>query len=72
VAALGAVAARLAALGRQTAGHRTLPMGRHDEEKMAAPEAMAAFTAFVPQERMLLGLLESGVRKHEAILQQMR
>ncbi len=72
VAELGAIAARLAALGHQMQGYRTLPMGRHDEEKMGDPEATAAFTAFVRQERILLGLLESGVREHEAMLQQMR
>ncbi len=72
VAELGAIAARLDALSGQMHGYRTLPMGRHDEEQMAAPEAIAAFTAFVRQERMLFGLLESRVHQHEAMLQQMR
>lgn len=72
VAELGAIAARLNTLAGQMNGYRTLPMGRHDEKKMAAPEATAAFTAFVRQERMLYGLLESRVHEHETMLQQRR
>lgn len=72
VVELRRAAGQLATIARQMSGYRDLPMGRHDEQKMGSPEAVAAFEQFVKTERTLLSLLTSTVGEHETMLQQMR
>jgi hypothetical protein len=50
------LAARLRTIGREMAGYRDLPMGRHDPSAMASPRVFAAFEAFVQREEELLAL----------------
>lgn len=69
---LRSISGQLAAMAQRMAGCRDLPMGRHDEEKMMAPEAMAAFQRFVEAERAALSLLTDTVGEHEAMLRQMQ
>ena len=45
------LSAELSAVADEMAGYRDLPMASHDMEKMASPEAVAAFKAFVDAEQ---------------------
>jgi hypothetical protein len=69
---LQGVSAQLAACARRMTGYRDLPMGRHDEQKMAGHEAVAAFERFVRAERALLSQLTEALTGHEAMLKQAR
>lgn len=40
------IAAELAATAKRMAGHRNLPMGKHDQPAMSSPRAFEAFEAF--------------------------
>jgi hypothetical protein len=66
------IAAQLHAVGEEMAGHRDLPMGRHDETAMSSPEIVEAFERFVEDERELLTLLGRKVDEDEALLAEMR
>jgi hypothetical protein len=65
-------AAELAATGRDMAGQRDLPMGRHDMTVMSSPEAADAFARVVTTERELLGLLQERLRQDQELLAGMR
>jgi hypothetical protein len=65
-------AAELAATGRDMAGQRDLPMGRHDMTVMSSPEALDAFERVVTAERELLALLQERLRQDQELLAGMR
>ena len=65
-------AAELWAIAEQMAGYRDLPMGRHDERAMAAPENAAAFERFVTVEQELLALLQQRGGQDQGMLREMR
>jgi hypothetical protein len=64
-------AAKLHSIGKEMAGYRDLPMGRHDPKAMASPAAADAFERFVRLEEQLLDLLERRLEQHQEILSQM-
>lgn len=66
------VAAQLHALGREMAGYRDLPMGRHDPTAMMTPAVGDAFEKFVSVERELITLLENRLEHDEPMLAEMR
>lgn len=68
---LSSIAEQLAATAVQMNSFRDLPMGQHDEEKMASREAADVFTRFVRYERELLDLIGRRVEEHEAMLEDM-
>ena len=59
---------QLEAIGKQMAGYRDLPMGRHDEKAMAAPAVVESFQRFVELERELLALLQRRVEQDREML----
>jgi hypothetical protein len=65
---LGAAASQLSAVGAQMIAYRDLPMGRHDEQALAAPESRQVFESFVRLERELRDLLEQRLREDEEML----
>jgi hypothetical protein len=65
------IAERLDAAGREMAGYRDLPMGRHDMKAMQRPEVAQAFTEFVGAEEELLSLLQESVEQDRAMLDSM-
>jgi hypothetical protein len=65
------LASRLEATGREMAGYRDLPMGRHDPKAMAAAENARAFETFVRVEEKLIALLQRRLEGDRAMLQQM-
>jgi hypothetical protein len=65
-------AAELQAMGREMAGYRDLPMGRHDPTVMSSPKAVKAFEGFVKAERELLALLQERLRQDQELLAGMR
>lgn len=67
---LGAAASQLGAVATQMVAYRHLPMGKHDEEKLAAPEGREVFAGFVAIERQLLELLTARLREDEEMLRQ--
>jgi hypothetical protein len=67
-----AIAADLRTTAERMAGYRDLPMGRHDEQAMAAPEALDVFVAFVDREQALLALLETSVERDQGMPVAMR
>ncbi len=69
---LRSISAQLAATAGHMARSHDLPMGRHDEQKLAGREALATFERFVGTERMLLSRLTGTVGEHEAMLDRMR
>jgi len=66
------IADRLQANANAMAGYHDLPMGKHDEEAMAGPQAMQAFAALVKAKQELLRLLEQSAEEDEAMLAEMR
>jgi len=66
---LRAISTQLTAIEKRMAGYHDLPMGRHDEGRMAGPHAAAAFEQFVQRERRLLSLLTASIGEHESMLQ---
>ena len=65
------IAAQLQATGKEMAGYRDLPMGRHNSKAMAAPENVRAFEMFVTVEEKLIALLQRRLESDRAMLQQM-
>jgi hypothetical protein len=65
-------AIRLGAVGKQMAGYRELPMGRHNESVLVAPEALDAFRRFVDREQALLALVEQRLAHDHQMLQEIR
>jgi hypothetical protein len=65
------IANALRRTARQMAGYRTLPMGRHIPEKMAAPTVREAFEKFVKLEQELVTLLEARLQADRGMLREM-
>lgn len=63
---------QLSAIARQMTGYRDLPMGRHDQARMAARDSIEAFRRFVEAERSTMKLLTASLEQHESILKQMQ
>jgi hypothetical protein len=59
---------QLEAIGKQMAGYRDLPMGRHDDKAMAAPAVVESFQRFVELEQELLTLLQQRVERDRQML----
>ena len=68
---LRSIAAQLAATAGRMAGYRGLPMGRHDEQKMSGPDAVATLEHLVQTERALLARLTETLREHQSIFDEM-
>lgn len=66
------IAADLKATAKQMAGYRDLPMGKHDEQVMMAPDAREAFERFVMREQDLLALLQRRIQPDRQMLDAMR
>jgi hypothetical protein len=66
------IAAELRSVSEEMAGHRDLPMGRHDEAVMSSPEVLDAFARFVGAEREVATLLEGWLEHDEAMLREAR
>jgi hypothetical protein len=62
---------QLAAIARQMTSYRDLPMGRHDEARMAGHDSIEAFRGFVDAERSAMQLLAESLSEHERMLEQM-
>jgi hypothetical protein len=58
-------AGQLAAIARQMAGYRDLPMGRHKMEAMSGPAVSQTFQAFVERAQELLALLQQTVERDQ-------
>jgi hypothetical protein len=65
-------AAALRSISAQMASYRDLPMGRHDAEALASPEAAAVFERLVNAERELRSLLEERQKQHQPLLDELR
>jgi hypothetical protein len=50
------------------AGHRDLPMGRHDMKVLTSAEVAAAFQRLINTEQELLALVEQQVHDHQNML----
>jgi hypothetical protein len=59
---------QLEGIGKQMAGYRDLPMGRHDEKAMAASAVVESFQRFVELEQELLALLQRRVEQDRQML----
>lgn len=70
-ARLRAAASQLGTTAAEMAGHRDLPMGRHDETAMADPRLVESFAAFVRLEGELRDQLDAALQRDEAMLQGM-
>jgi hypothetical protein len=66
------IAARLATITREMTGYRDLPMGRHDFQALASPEAIDAFDKFVALEQEVRDLLQEAVERDQKMLEDMR
>ena len=62
------LAAELGALADEMAGYRDLPMAEHDMEKMAGPESVGAFKAFIDAEQAVVELLSGWVERDRQML----
>jgi hypothetical protein len=65
------VAARLGQAAARMSGAHDVPMGRHDAEAMASPEAARAFTRFVEAEEALLAYLQERLPEDREMQRQM-
>lgn len=65
------IAAQLSATAQRMAGYCDLPMGRHDEEKMADPKSVQVFKHFVTLQKELLSLLQNGLERDQQMLTEM-
>jgi hypothetical protein len=63
------LAAQLEATAEAMAAQRELPMGRHDEQALAAPEAVAAFRRLVAVEEQLAKQLDEQLAMHRGMLE---
>jgi hypothetical protein len=59
---------QLEAIGKQMAGYRDLPMGRHDQKALAAPAVVESFQKFVRIEQELLALLQRRMEQDRQML----
>ena len=59
------MAAQLQTTAEHMAGYRDLPMGRHDQRAMAAPEGIEAFRKFVRVEQDLLAMLRTAIERDQ-------
>jgi hypothetical protein len=66
-----AVSSQLKSLAEDMAGHRDLPMGRHDPLVMTGPEPAEAFERFIAVEKELLELLQHRLKQDREMLLQM-
>jgi hypothetical protein len=66
------IAGQLQAVGQEMAGHRDLPMGRHDQLAMSYPELAEAFEKFVNAEQELRSLLQTRLEQDQKMLAEMR
>src|SRR4029453_14610795 len=66
--ALRSAAAQLRAIADRMAGYRELPMARHDQRAMMAPELRNAFARFIEREDELAALLNTSVEHDRAML----
>jgi hypothetical protein len=64
-------AAQLRAVAEDMAAQRELPMGRHDEQALAAPEIVEAFQRFVTAKQQLLVLLQELLEQDRRMLAEM-
>jgi hypothetical protein len=62
------IASRLAETARRMAGHRDLPVGRHDPDRLAAAPVRQAFVRYVAREQELLALLEEHLERDQSLL----
>jgi hypothetical protein len=65
------VGLQLAAIARQMAGARDLPMGRHEEAAIASPAVRRSFQRFVLLEQELLAILERRLEQDQQMLDSM-
>ena len=65
------IAAELAATAKRMAGHRNLPMGRHDPQAMSHPRAYEAFETFVEIEKELMAALQNSLVQDRQMLSEM-
>jgi hypothetical protein len=63
-----AIAERLRGTSAEMADARDLPMGRHDPEKLASPEAVDAFRRLVAIEEDVVAALTAALEQHRAML----
>lgn len=70
VTELRAISAHADSVAKILSGYRDLPMGRHDQGRMAAADAQAALVRFVDAERHLLQWLTASVPAHEEMLRE--
>jgi CelD/BcsL family acetyltransferase involved in cellulose biosynthesis len=66
------IGVQLQAIGQEMAGHRDLPMGRHDQRAMSSPELAEAFEKFVNAEQELRSLLQARLEQDQRMLAEMR
>jgi hypothetical protein len=64
------IAEQLRALSDEMSAARDMPMGRHDPEALASPEAVDAFRALIAVEDDVLAVLGRYVEQHRAMLEQ--
>ncbi|HET6596833.1 MAG TPA: hypothetical protein VFG81_14505 [Anaerolineales bacterium] len=65
-------ATQLEATASQMAGHRDLPMGRHDEQAMTHPRIRETFEKLIEQKQKLLSLLQQTEERDSELLEMMR
>jgi hypothetical protein len=66
------IAAQLDTTAREMAGYHDMPMGRHDMQRIAGPQPLAAFERYVSVKRELLALLGETLSQDEQMLTAMR
>jgi hypothetical protein len=71
VAEYRAIASRLQAVAQQMAEYRDLPVARHLEAAMSAPEILYAFRRYVKLEREVVELLQGTLTRDQQMLDQM-
>jgi hypothetical protein len=62
------IASLLRATAAEMAGYRDLPMGRHDEAAMSAPQVIDTFEELVSIRRETVELLQAMLEQEEAML----
>ena len=65
------VASQLQSTAQKMAGHRDLPMGRHDMRAMSDPKVLKAFERFVTLEQELATLLRTRLEQDQKMLDDM-
>ena len=72
VGELGSASTQAGSIARLLRSYRDLPMGAHNEARMAADESWEVFDRFVTAERHLLQWLKTSVAAHEQMLRTRR